>query len=232
MRKFIRALTRPMVLKVWWMIMNRLHDHCVESAEVSLQTRVGFRSIIRHGTHVGSDVDLGDFSYISGPGTYVESAQIGRFCSIARGSVIGVSGKDASRVTTHDFITGPEYGQLTQALRLPDQKVRPVIGHDVWVGYGAVIMRGVTIGNGAIIGAKSVVTRNVPAYAVVGGNPARHIRDRFPAQQIAALERIAWWDWSHDKLAATLTDFFDVEHFVALHDPCNQEISADQKKSE
>ena len=76
-----------------------------------------------------------------------------------------------------------------------------IIGNDVWIGYRAAIMPGVTIGDGAIIGACSVVTRDVPPYSIVGGNPARIIRKRFDEQTIAQLQQLAWWDWPVDKIS-------------------------------
>ena len=75
-----------------------------------------------------------------------------------------------------------------------------VVGHDVWFGYGAMIMPGVRIGNGAIIASGSVVTKDVPAYAVVGGNPAKVIRTRFDDATVARLEAVAWWDWDAAKI--------------------------------
>lgn len=75
-----------------------------------------------------------------------------------------------------------------------------VIGHDVWIGYGAMIMPGVNVGNGAVIASAAVVTRDVPAYAIVGGNPASIIRHRYDPETIARLERIAWWDWDAAKV--------------------------------
>lgn len=79
-----------------------------------------------------------------------------------------------------------------------------VVGHDVWIGHDAVIMPGVQIGAGAIVAAASVVTRNVPAYSVVGGNPATVIRMRYSTEIIDELLDIAWWDWSLDKIEANL----------------------------
>ncbi|MGV2442242.1 CatB-related O-acetyltransferase, partial [Bacillus atrophaeus] len=70
-----------------------------------------------------------------------------------------------------------------------------VVGNDVWIGYQSCILSGVTIGNGAIIGAKSVVTKDVPPYSIVAGNPAKFIRYRFPQEIIDKLENLAWWDW-------------------------------------
>lgn len=219
MSQRLKIALQPLVSAIYWPVVNRIRDHCVESRSVSFGAKIGMRSIVRKGAEVGRDVVLGDFSYISGPRTYVESARIGRFCSIARQTVIGVSGKDMKRVTTHDFITSPAYGRLTKTVRMPDQRPPPVIGNDVWIGIGAVIMRGVTIGDGAVIGANSVVAHNVPPYAIVGGNPARRIRDRFPPDQIDALMRIRWWDWNPELLAERVPEFFDMAAFIARHDP-------------
>lgn len=219
MRSRLKLALRPVLAMLYWPVMNRLRDHQVESRFVSFGARIGLRAIIRAGVHAERNLELGDFSYISGPGTFVEAARIGRFCSIARQTVIGVSGKDMARVTTHDFITAPDYGRLTKNVRPPQQKPAPVIGNDVWIGINAVIMRGVTIGDGAVIGANAVVSRDVPPYTVFGGNPARHIRDRFPPEQAAALQRIRWWDWTPQQLQDRVSDFFDVQQFIEKYDP-------------
>ena len=79
-----------------------------------------------------------------------------------------------------------------------------VVGNDVWIGYRALILPGVRIGDGAIIAAGSVVTRDVPPYTVVGGNPARPIRARFPEDTVRALLDIAWWNWDADKITRNL----------------------------
>jgi len=79
-----------------------------------------------------------------------------------------------------------------------------VIGNDVWIGYDSLIMPGVKIGNGVIIAARSVVVADVPPYAVVGGNPATVIRERFPPAAVAALEEIAWWDWPVERISRHL----------------------------
>ena len=77
-----------------------------------------------------------------------------------------------------------------------------IIGHDVWIGRGAVLMGGVRIGNGAVIAADSVVTKDVEPYSIVGGNPARHIKYRFDPQTVAAMQRIRWWDWPEERIVA------------------------------
>jgi hypothetical protein len=81
------------------------------------------------------------------------------------------------------------------------------IGHDVWIGHGAIILAGRRVGTGAVIAAGAVVTKDVGPYAIVAGNPARVIRARFPDEIAARLQRLAWWDWSHERLRAALPDF-------------------------
>ena len=80
-----------------------------------------------------------------------------------------------------------------------------VIGNDVWIGYGATIMAGVTVGDGAIIATKSVVTRDVPPYTIVGGNPAHEIRKRFTPEEIERLLELRWWDWPVEKITEQLS---------------------------
>lgn len=79
-----------------------------------------------------------------------------------------------------------------------------IIGNDVWIGYKALIMPGVKIGNGAIISSRAVVTKDVPAYTIVGGNPAKVIKSRFSDEIVMELEKLAWWDWSVEKITKHL----------------------------
>lgn len=92
------------------------------------------------------------------------------------------------------------------------------IGSDVWIGEHSLIMDNVSIGNGAIVGARAVVTKDVPDYAVVVGNPSRVVKYRFKPEIIASLNRIAWWKWSDDKISDCLKELQDVESFVRRYD--------------
>jgi hypothetical protein len=85
------------------------------------------------------------------------------------------------------------------------------IGHDVWIGHGAIILPGRSIGTGSVVAAGAIVTRDVPAYTIVAGNPARPIRRRFSEASAARLAALAWWDWAHDRLHAALPDFRDLD---------------------
>ena len=133
---------------------------------------------------------------------------IGKFCSIACGAkFMFTSGNHALR----SLSTFP-FGIFTDDWRVPfpemtktwDNRGDIVIGNDVWIGFEAIITQGVTIGDGAIIATRSVVTKDVPPYTIVGGVPAKPIRKRFDDETIAKLEKIAWWNWPAEKIRERL----------------------------
>lgn len=133
---------------------------------------------------------------------------IGKFCSIACGAkfLFNSANHSLTSLSTYPFPIffeewGLDRGQVTRAW---DHKGDIVIGNDVWIGYEAVILAGVTIGNGAIIGTRAVVTKDVPPYTIVGGVPAKPIRKRFPDDTIAALLALRWWDWPEERIAECL----------------------------
>jgi len=132
---------------------------------------------------------------------------IGKFCAIARGARFIMNGANHALcgISTYPFyIFGNGWeGAEPVASDLP-YKGDTIVGNDVWIGYEALIMPGVRIGNGAIVSARSVVARDVPAYTIVGGNPAQTIRQRFTPEVIARLEALAWWDWPIQKITAHL----------------------------
>jgi virginiamycin A acetyltransferase len=126
---------------------------------------------------------------------------IGRFCSIAAETRFIMNGGNHATdwFTTFPF---PIFGEGWEVATPESWPYRgdTVVGHDVWIGYGATIMPGVHIGNGAIVATRSVVTKDVPPFAIVGGNPAEVIRYRFDEATREALTEIAWWDWDAEKL--------------------------------
>ena len=129
---------------------------------------------------------------------------IGKFCSIACGAkFLFTSANHTLRsLSTYPFPLFFEEWELDkkQVASAWDNKGDIVIGNDVWIGYEAIILSGVNIGDGAIIGARAVVTKDVPAYTVVGGIPAKEIKKRFDAETIDKLQQIQWWDWSFEKI--------------------------------
>ncbi len=132
---------------------------------------------------------------------------IGKFCAIARGVRFIMNGANhkLSGLSTYPFgIFGNGWeAAIPKPGNLPF-KGDTVIGNDVWLGYEALIMPGIRIGNGAIVAARSVVTHDVPAYGIVGGNPAKLIKKRFDDDTIVALQTLAWWDWPVEKITAAL----------------------------
>ena len=134
---------------------------------------------------------------------------IGRFCSIACGArFLFTSGNHALKsLSTYTFpIFFDEWGLDAKNIRDAwDNKGDTVIGNDVWIGYEAIIMPGVKIGDGAIVGTRAVVTGDVPPYTIVGGVPARPIRKRFDDETIRRLEALRWWDWDEEKLRRKLS---------------------------
>lgn len=133
---------------------------------------------------------------------------IGKFCSIACGAkfIFTSANHTLKSLSTYPFplffdAWGLEKARVTDAW---DNKGDIVIGNDVWIGYEAVIMQGVTIGDGAIVGARAVVTKDVPPYTIVAGVPAKPIRRRFSEDIMEKLLAIHWWDWSAEKIAKNL----------------------------
>ena len=132
---------------------------------------------------------------------------IGKFCAIATGAKFIMNGANhqLTGFSTYPFyIFGNGWEKVTpQAGELP-YKGDTVIGNDVWIGYEAIIMPGVQVGDGAIIAAKSVVVKDVFPYTIVGGNPAKFIRQRFEESIVQALLKIAWWNWNIKKISRNL----------------------------
>ena len=137
-----------------------------------------------------------------------DKLQIGKFCSIACGAkfLFNSANHTLSSLSTYPFPLffeewGLEKKDVTNAW---DNKGDIVIGNDVWIGYEAVVLAGVTIGDGAIIGTRAVVTKNVPPYTIVGGVPAKPIKKRFSEETISALLEIQWWNWSKERIARNI----------------------------
>ncbi len=132
---------------------------------------------------------------------------IGKFCAIARGVtfIMNDANHKMAGFSTYPFeIFGHGWEQVAPSPKDQPFKGDTVVGNDVWLGYASVMMPGVTIGDGAIIAAKAVVTRPVPPYTIVGGNPAQVIRQRFSEDVIQQLLAIAWWNWEIGKISRNL----------------------------
>lgn len=138
-----------------------------------------------------------------------DKLRIGKFCAIACGAkfIFNSANHTLSSLSTYPFpIFFEEWdldvGDITSAW---DHKGDIVVGNDVWIGYEAVILSGVTIGDGAIIGTRAVVTKDVPPYTIVGGVPAKPIKKRFSEDVIQSLMEMRWWDWPEEKISVNIS---------------------------
>lgn len=167
---------------------------------------------------VGAEIQSGiNFNYAEG----VHCIQIGKYSALAEQITFLVN-------LNHDYKSvfqgSPAFISGSKESRLK-RKGSVLIQNDVWIGHGVTIISGITIHNGAIIGAESVVTKDVPPYAIAAGNPAKIIGYRFPEEQRNAMNAIAWWNWSPDKLAERRADFFQpVEYFIETYQKEAEEI--------
>jgi phosphonate metabolism protein (transferase hexapeptide repeat family) len=153
---------------------------------------------------------LGDYSYV-GRDCSIADATIGKFCAIAANVRIGAPNHPIDRPSLHRFTYCPEYyspeASRDHAFFAARRADRVTIGHDVWIGHGVLVLPGVTVGDGAVLAGGAVVARDVAPYTIVGGVPARLIRERFPRTIAERLARIAWWDWPFDVIMQRLADF-------------------------
>src|SRR5690606_16726787 len=167
------------------------------------------------------DIIIGDYTYYDDPENSEDFERnvlyhfpfvgdkliIGRFCAIARGVKFIMNGANhkLSGISTYPFqIFGSGWEKvMPEASEFP-YKGDTVIGNDVWIGYESLFMPGVQVGDGAIIASRSVVVSDVPPYTIVGGNPARPIRQRFDAQTVARLQSLAWWNWPIETISRHL----------------------------
>ncbi len=158
-------------------------------------------------------VTMGRYSYM-GKNNSVCNASIGSFCSIASYCAIGGGEHEMTSVSTSPlFAPGRNVFGTTFASEGAPYTSKPVqIGHDVWIGEKVFIKDGIKIGDGAIIGAHSVVTHDVPAYAIVAGTPAKLIRYRFSEYEQKMLQESKWWEWSETELRST--DFSSLKSFL------------------
>ena len=180
-----------------------------------------FSSQLLYKTVKHPNISVGDFSYYSGyhhkhsfeecvryldkKRKDVDKLIIGKYCSIGSGAVFMMAGNQGHRV---DWVsTFPFYYQanIFKTSQNAYKKVgNTVIAHDVWIGSEAMIMAGVSIGSGAVVAARAVVTKDVPPYAIVGGNPAKVIKYRFDEKTITKLLTLKWWDWTEEEVKKTM----------------------------
>lgn len=169
------------------------------------------------------EVEMGDYSYVVNDSD-IAYARIGKFCSIAAMTRLNPGNHPTWRASQSHFLyrasayfPGEEdEADFFQWRR--DQRL--TMGHDVWIGHGAVVLAGRSIGTGAVVAAGAVVSKDVPAYAIVAGVPARLVKWRFPEDIATRLQALGWWDWTHEQLRAALPDFrsLPIEAFLEKYE--------------
>lgn len=188
----------------------------VKSSTLGRYTEIGARTSFVEST-------LGDYSYIVNDGDVIYTT-IGKFCSIAAHVRINPGNHPMERASQSHFTyrAAAYFDDAEDEAQFFDwRRSSPVaIGHDVWIGHGVIVLPGRKIGTGAVLAAGAVVTKDVPPYAIVAGLPAKIVRPRFPADIAERLQRLAWWDWSHQALRDALDDFrkLAIEEFLERYE--------------
>jgi phosphonate metabolism protein (transferase hexapeptide repeat family) len=174
----------------------------VRNSEFGRYTYVGPDSFL-------ADTTMGDYGYAMG-GNQIAHAEIGKFSNIATGVRINPSNHPWWRATLHHFTyRSRSYGfDMDDDAEIFDwrREDKVTIGPDVWLGHNAIVLPGVTIGAGVVVGSGTIVSKDVPPYAIVVGVPAKVIRFRADEKTIETMQRVAWWDWGHNRIGAALPD--------------------------
>ncbi|WP_284176729.1 chloramphenicol acetyltransferase [Rhabdaerophilum sp. SD176] len=188
----------------------------VRQATLGRYTEIGARTSF-------VESSMGDYSYVVNDSNVIYTT-IGKFCSIAAHTRINPGNHPMHRATQAHFTyrASAYFDDAEDEAAFFDwrRSHAVTIGHDVWIGHGAIILAGRTIGTGAVVAGGAIVTKDVPDYTIVAGNPARIIRRRFPEAIAERLHRLAWWDWDHATLRGALDDFrnLPVEAFLERHE--------------
>jgi len=207
----IKALNKPQkkVLK---------KEPLIESSSIIVESQFGeFVEIGSFNNIQESTID--NYSY-SCENCQIIYSYVGKFVNMASYVRLNPSPHPMEKASQHHMLYRKEmfgFGEDDDSFFDFRRSKKVNIGHDVWLGHNVVVMGGVTIGNGAVIGSGAIVTKDIPPYAIAVGNPARVIKYRFDPKTIEDLEKISWWDWSHEKLKNSLDDFHHTKQFIEKH---------------
>lgn len=216
MKRFIRKIAYKLFPELR-ILTNPLYDfECLKGFQ-NIEDK--HKNIIVYAPYAMSEVEIGNYSYIS-ENSHISQAQIGKFCSIGPNFLCGWGIHPTNGLSTSPmfYSTKSQNGMTLSARDKIDERKNISIGNDVFIGANVQVLDGVTIGDGAIIGAGAVVSKDIPPYAIAVGSPIRILRYRFSESQIAAMQRIQWWNWDEKKLKDVESMFFDIDTFIAKYD--------------
>ena len=165
------------------------------------------------------DVELGAYSYLA-KNSNITNCTIGKFCSIGPNFCCGLGIHPTNGISTSPMFYSPSKVNGSALVDVPkvEESKHTTIGNDVFIGANVTILDGVTIGDGAVIGAGAVVSKDISPYAIALGCPIRIVKYRMTAVQIAAMQRIQWWNWEDERLQEVERMFEDIDGFIARYD--------------
>jgi acetyltransferase-like isoleucine patch superfamily enzyme len=202
------SLMIPDEVKNWVKLIQlrrKFPDRRIYTPYIGKGVRLGVECLVSRGVEIAAGVEIGDYSYVN-VGTVIASGKIGKFCSIGYFCQIGMPDHPLEYVSTSPRTYGSRNVFGVPAF-WDDYHQIPIIENDVWIGSKALLMQGVHIGNGAVIAAAAVVTKDVDPYTIVAGVPAKPVRKRFDDATIEHLLQLRWWDMPLHELH-TLKDLF------------------------
>ncbi|NOX48642.1 MAG: CatB-related O-acetyltransferase [Chlorobi bacterium] len=199
------------LLQFFWKVYLRITNPTCSIRAASLSRNVKFEKgvVVESGTHLQASL-IGRHTYINKYCLIDKNTKsIGRFCSIAYNVKIGLGSHPSDWVGSHPFAYDVKYGFVKEGRKFDGSNTETIIGNDVWIGANATILAGVKVGDGAIVGANSLVTKDVEPYSIVVGTPAKHRRYRFEPEIISGLQKLQWWDWDDKKIKENVGLFDD-----------------------
>ncbi len=198
-----------MIQFFWKLFLQIMHPSCkIRAASIARNVKMEKGVTLGYGSHICASF-IGKYTFIN---KYClidkNTVSIGRFCSIAYNVKIGLGNHPTAWLSTHPFSYLKKYGFVKNDSSFEGEiKGNTIIGNDVWIGANAIILAGVKIGDGAVIGSNSLVTKDVEPYSIVVGTPAKETRKRFDDDTIQKLMKIKWWNWEDDKIETVINDF-------------------------
>lgn len=200
----LKAYLRKIKIKMRFKDRISYDETITISKQVNLnQVKFGKSCNVAHHAEI-SESSIDDRTSV-GRYTKIQSADIGKYCSISWEVTIGATNHPMNHLSSHAFSYRKQFKLVDVDKYFPKERVS--IGHDVWIGCNVIIMPGIKIGNGAVIGAGTVVTKDVPSYGVVVGNPSKLIDYRFDEETRSRLLQLNWWDWTDEVVKNNIAAF-------------------------